>query len=142
LFPISVRWLACALVLATAIAAPAQESPKSLALELNGLAPSDKGCRITFVVSNNLQNPLEKASFEIVLFNSKGLVDRMTVLEFNDLPQGKTKVQQFDLPGAACGEIERILVNDAAECEGTGVEPSECIEHLTTESKSGVTFGS
>lgn len=135
--------LPCNLVLASLLAAaPAQAQESSLFLELNGLAPSEKGCLMTFVVKNGLPNPLEKASFEIVLFDDKGLVDRMTVLEFTDLPQGKTKVQQFDLPGADCAAIDRVLVNDAAECAGEGVAPDACIAHLTTATKSDVTFGS
>lgn len=130
------------LLLALTAGATAQESAPNLVLELNGLTPSEKGCRMTFVVRNGLANPLEKAAYEIVLFNSEGLVERMTVLEFRDLPQGKTKVEQFDLPGADCGKIDRILVNDAAECTGAGIEPGACIKHLTTDTKSDITFGS
>jgi hypothetical protein len=135
--------LAMALALLVAVTgATAQDQPGSLALQLNGLAPSEKGCRLTFVVKNELRSPLETASFEIVLFNKEGLVERMTVIEFRDLPEGKTKVEQFDLPGADCGRVDRILVNDAAECTGAGLAPDACIRHLTTETKSAVTFGS
>ncbi|MFN3546282.1 MAG: hypothetical protein ACK4U0_02225 [Mesorhizobium sp.] len=125
-------------------AALAQEpaSAPSLRLEFNGLEPSSAGCRLTFVVENGLGASLDRAAFEIVLFNRDGLVDRLTVLDFKDLPAGKTKVRQFDLQNADCAGIGRVLVNDAVACEGEGVEPSACIRGLNAETKSDISFGS
>ncbi len=77
----------------------AADPAPSLTLELNGAQPSDTGCRLTFVVTNNLGAELSKAAFEIALFNKAGVVDRLTVLDFNELPEGKTKVARFDLSG-------------------------------------------
>jgi len=57
-----------------------------LSLELNAAQPSEKGCRLTFVVNNALGADLSKAAFEIALFNEAGVVDRLAVLDFNDLP--------------------------------------------------------
>lgn len=138
------------LILLTALAAfPAgtgsalaqQAGAASLSLELNGAQPSDKGCRLTFVVANNLGAGLTKAAFEIALFNAAGVVDRITVLDFKDLPAGKTKVTRFDLSGTDCSKISRVLVNSATECVGQGVEPSACMRDLKTDSKAGITFG-
>ena len=132
---------------ATAISwgAAAQEaatgSASALSLELNGAQPSDKGCRLTFVVKNELGADLSKAAFEIALFNEAGVVDRLTVLDFKDLPAGKTKVVRFDLAGTDCGKISRVLVNSATECAGTGVEPAACMGKLKTDSKAGISFG-
>ncbi len=125
-------------------AALAQEpaTAPSLRLEFNGLEPSAAGCRLTFVVENGLGAALDRAAFEIVLFNRAGLVDRLTVLDFKELPAGKTKVRQFDLPNADCAGIGRVLVNDAVACEGAGVEPSDCIRNLKAETKSDISFGS
>ena len=91
-----------AMSLATVPAWAQQSAPvPALSLELNGAQPSDKGCRLTFVVNNNLGADLSKAAFEIALFNEAGVVDRLTVLDFKDLPAGKTKVTRFDLAGTA-----------------------------------------
>lgn len=136
------------LVLFAALAAfPAGASPASaqqatsLSLELNGAQPSDKGCRLTFIVANNLGSDLSKAAFEIALFNEAGVVDRMTVLDFKELSAGKTKVTRFDLSGTTCSKISRVLVNSATECVGQGVEPTACMRDLKTSSKAGITFG-
>ncbi len=119
----------------------ASPAPAALSLELNGAQPSDKGCRLTFVVKNDLGADLSKAAFEIALFNEAGVVDRLTVLDFKDLPAGKTKVVRFDLAGTDCGKISRVLVNSATECTGTGVEPAACMGKLKTDSKAGISFG-
>ena len=93
---------------------------------------SEKGCRLTFVVTNNLGGELSKAAFEVAMFNETGTVDRLTVLDFKDLPSGKTKVARFDLGGADCGKISRLLINTATECAGTGIEPPACLRDLRT----------
>ena len=120
--------------------APAPAAP-ALVLELNGAQPSDKGCRLTFVVTNNLGAELTKAAFEIALFNEAGVVDRLTVLDFNELPAGKTKVARFDLAGTDCARISRVLVNHATECTGSGVDPKACLGQLKPETKSTIVFG-
>ena len=112
-----------------------------LSFELNAAQPSDKGCRLTFVVSNALGADLSKAAFEIALFNEAGVVDRLTVLDFKDLPAGKTKVARFDLAGAHCGKLSRVLINSATECAGTGVEPAACMRALKTSTRTAIAFG-
>ena len=125
-------------------AAQSQEasgSAPSLTLELNGTQPSEKGCRLTFVVANDLGADLTRAAFEIALFNDQGVVDRLTVLDFRDLPEGKTKVSRFDLAGADCAKTSRVLVNSVTECSGKGVQPDACMKGLKTSSKAAITFG-
>jgi hypothetical protein len=116
--------------------------PAGLSLELNALQPSDKGCRLTFVIANHLSGDIAKAAFEIALFDRTGVVDRLTVLDFRELPHGKTRVSRFDLPGADCGKIGRVLVNNATTCSGTGIEPPDCLTKLQTSTRAEVEFGS
>ena len=116
--------------------------PAGLSLELNALQPSDKGCRLTFVIANHLSGDIEKAAFEIALFDRTGVVDRLTVLDFREMPRGKTKVSRFDLPGADCGKISRLLVNSATACDGSRIEASDCLAKLRTSTRSEVEFGS
>ncbi|SJM33911.1 hypothetical protein [Mesorhizobium delmotii] len=132
--------LAMPLVLGPAWAQQSAPAP-ALTLELNGAQPSDKGCRLTFVVNNTLGADLSKAAFEIALFNEAGVVDRLTVLDFKDLPAGKTKVTRFDLAGADCAKVSRVLINSATECAGTGIQPDACMRGLKTETKTGIAFG-
>lgn len=113
----------------------------ALVLELNGAQTSEKGCRLTFVVTNGLETELTKTAFEIALFDAKRVVDRLAVLDFQELPSGKTKVTRFDLPGVDCAGLSRILVNRDTECAGTGIEPQTCMRRLDPRSKAAIAFG-
>lgn len=120
--------------------APAATEP-SLVVELNALQASDRGCRFTFVVTNRLGAELASAAFELVLFDKAGMVSRITVVDFKDLPGGKTKVRQFDFSGIDCAALGRILVNDATQCAGDGIEPEACVRYLKTQNRSEAEFG-
>jgi len=133
--------LAAAFIAAASAVSAQEAASPALLLELNAAQPSDKGCRLTFVVTNDLGAELTKAAFEIALFNDAGVVDRLTVLDFNELPAAKTKVARFDLAGADCGKISRVLVNHATECLGTGIDPKACLSRLKPTTKSNILFG-
>ncbi|MBX3569718.1 MAG: hypothetical protein KF914_16770 [Rhizobiaceae bacterium] len=138
----SLRNLAFALALSLAGApAAAQETEGKLKLELNAAQPSEKGCRLTFLVQNGLGAELTEAAFEIALFDEAGVVGTLAVLAFRDLPAGKTKVTRFDLPGADCAKISRVLVNHATQCAGPGIAADACIGRLETDSRAKIAFG-
>ncbi len=126
--------------LAPALAQTAAPEPH-VSLDLNALQPSEGGCRLTFVVANNLATPIDRAAYEMALFNKNGVVDRLTVLDFKALPPGKTKVSRFDLKGVDCAAVGRVLINDATECSGAGTAPDACLASLATKSTSGIPFG-
>lgn len=134
---------AAAAVSLGAAPAPAQTAAPEphVSLDLNALQPSDGGCRLTFVVANNLATPIDRAAYEMALFDKGGVVDRLTVLDFKSLPSGKTKVSRFDLKGVDCAAVGRVLINDATECSGAGTPADACLATLETRSTSGVTFG-
>ena len=141
---------ALGLCLASTLAGPSSWGPasaedvapaRSLFLELNAAQPSEKGCRLTFVVTNGLGADLAGAGFELALFNAEGVVDRLTVLEFRDMPAGKTKVSRFDLAGADCAKVSRILVNSATQCAGEGIAAGDCMKGIRTASKTVIAFG-
>lgn len=110
-------------------------------LESNAAQPSEKGCRLTFVVKNDLGGSLSNAAFEIALFDKAGVVDRITVLSFKDLVNGKTKVSRFDLAGVDCTKLGRVLINETQQCVGEGVAADACSRQLKTSSKAGIEFG-
>lgn len=111
---------------------------EGLRVDLNALATSQKGCAFTFVIDNRLARSVSKASFELVLFNVAGTVERMVALDFRDLPQGKTKVRKFDLPGTKCEDVKRVLINDSSTCEGEGLTAGACMDGIVTSSSTQV----
>ncbi|ANK86903.1 MULTISPECIES: hypothetical protein [unclassified Rhizobium] len=131
--------VAAGMMMAVSSVAQAQDAAGAkLDVELNALAPSQKGCMMTFVAENNLQAPINKMSFELAFFNDKNAVDRITVLDFRDLPQGKKRVRQFDMPNVKCESVTRVLINDTPVCDGPAA--GECMKGLVTRSQISVPF--
>lgn len=144
--------LASALTLALALIAPlplqAQEiattAPPGLSLELNGAADTASGaCRFTFVAANLSDRALSQAAYEIGLFDPQGAVSRLLILDMGDLPQGKTKILQFDLDQSPCAQISRIVINEATACTeaATGAALPLCLAGLETSSRTAIQFG-
>lgn len=129
---------------AVPVTAQQQSSPDTttLAIDLNGLAPSQGACRLTFVVRNGLQADIAKSAFELALFNKNGFVERLITLDFKQLPRGKTRVRQFDLAELECSSLARILINDAHECSGPGLTPDACMDNLAATTVTDLEFGS
>ena len=131
--------VAAGMVMAVSSICQAQDAATAkLDIELNALAPSQKGCMMTFVALNKLGAPVNKISFELAFFNDKNTVDKITVLDFRDLPQGKKRVRQFDMPNVKCEAVTRILINDTPVCDGPA--PGECMKGLVTRSQISVPF--
>jgi hypothetical protein len=135
-----------ALLMATLCATPAlaQDAPPApgLALELNALTPSETGCRVTFLATNTLGTELTRSAFEIALFGAGGGIERLVSLDFKAMPEGKTRVLQFDIGELGCDKVSRVLINDVVACEGTGLDPKVCLAGLSTASRlDGVEFG-
>jgi hypothetical protein len=114
----------------------------TLSLDLNGVSQTESGCRLTFVVKNELAGDLDKAVFEFALFGTTGLVEGLLTLDFKELPHGMTRVRQFDLAEVECASLARILVNAARECSGVAVEPAACMRELETKTATDIEFGS
>lgn len=119
----------------TNVAAQEAAASKALEVELNALAGSQKGCLFTFLAVNGFAQDISKVSFEFVIFNDKGTVERLALLDFRELPAGKSKVRQFDVPGVKCETVKNLLINDAPVCEGTGLEKGRCMDGIVTRTK-------
>ncbi|MCE7027660.1 hypothetical protein [Jiella avicenniae] len=111
-----------------------------LGLELNNAVDDAGLCRLSYVAVNGTGQPLEKVSYDVVVFDTNGQVSQFLVLQFGQLPAGKTKVVQFDLADQPCAGISRILVNDVAECETAQGSAAICMDALEPTSRTAITF--
>ena len=110
------------------IAGPAAaQSLQSLAVELNTAedlgATTGMACRLSFLAENKLGADLSAVVFEVVVLNAQGQVDRLTLLDFHDLP------------GVACDSVAQLLINAANTCTGEGVDPGACMKGLAVTSR-------
>ncbi|MCK0122312.1 MAG: hypothetical protein ABJO29_00320 [Yoonia sp.] len=127
------------------VAAPvaAQDDPEFV-LELNNAAETSAGgCRLTYVATNRTGVDLSQAAYEVAVFNGSGIVSRILVLAFGELPNGKTRIVQFDISDQPCADTSRIVVNDVAECTlaEDGATGDFCLSTLSTASRASLQFG-
>jgi hypothetical protein len=145
---LAIRRIAAAVLLAIAPAAApgaaqAQDQPqeKAVSLELNNARDVDGGCRLTYIAVNGTGTALDKASYEIVVFDADSRVAQFLILEFGKLPSGKTKVVEFDFPSRNCTAITRILINDVSECVAGGAPSTLCMDGLKPSTRTPIGFG-
>lgn len=136
--------LAVVLAMTPAGLSAQQTNPPVILLELNSAVPTEnQGCRLTMVTTSRMQQTLERAAWQVAIFDMAGMVQALPILDFGTLLGGKTKVAMFELPGRSCADIGRIIVNDVAECradDGTDLRAS-CLGGLETQSRSDIEFG-
>jgi len=137
----------CSFLAATCVAATsitpvlAQNETSDFFLELNSASDTATGdCRLTYVATNRTGTSLSEASYEVAVFDANGIVTRILVLAFGALPEGKTRVVQFDIAGQSCADTSRIIVNAVAAC-GTAGDANICLDALTTASRAPIQFG-
>jgi hypothetical protein len=131
-----------ALLAASAPVMAQETAPEpALTLELNALQPAETGCRVTFLATNGLGAPLDRAAAEVALFDTDGGIARIVTLDFKALAEGKTKVLQFELADLACDGLGRMLINDITACEGEGLDPAACLDHLVANARPDIAFG-
>ena len=133
--------LALATLFAMSVAPVAAVEAGQFGLELNALQQSEAGCRITFLAENRLGSEIDKASFELALFGAEGGIDRLVALDFGALPEGKSRVVQFELKQLACADIGRVLINDITACEGGALTPATCLAALAPSTRTTASFG-
>ncbi|NUB46178.1 hypothetical protein GEU84_017425 [Fertoebacter nigrum] len=107
----------------------------ALVLDLNAVQDAGGACRLIFVAENRLGADLASAVFEAVFFTPDGGVERLTLLDFQDLPQNRRRVRQFDLPDTGCAALGQVLINAATSCEGAGLATGACMAGLTVSSR-------
>ena len=119
---------------------PAQATEgAALTITLNVAAAIDAGgCRLSFVIRNDLGADIESLVAEAVLFDGEGRVATMTLFDFGTLPEGRPRVRQFDLAGRGCDGIGGILVNGIGTCEGDGLTPAACLTGLRLSSETAI----
>lgn len=136
------RAVVLALALCSSVVGAAQAQTGNFELELNAAVDAGDGCQLTFVASNNTGVALTKASYEVAVFDTDGLVSSLFVFEFGALPMNKTRVVLFAVPELKCDKIARLLVNRQDECESADGAQEICMKALNTSSRiSTIPFG-
>jgi hypothetical protein len=108
--------LACGQLVAPSLAKA--DGAEQLTLELNRIDQIETACRFTFLAENALETDLSAFTVETVIIDTAGVVERLTLFEFGELPRDAPRVRQFDVPSLACADVGRVLINGVADCGG------------------------
>lgn len=128
---------ACAAPIA-ALAQSAEDAAARLSVELNAVQDVGGACRLTFLAQNETGAAIDQAVFETVIFDSSGGVVSLSLFDFRDLPTGRPRVRQFDLPDMACDAVGKALINGASTCIVDGAESRVCHDALSLSSRLAV----
>lgn len=107
-----------ALCIALSAPALAEEAVPAISVELNALDPVEGACRLVFVARNGLEADVASLILEAVAFDPEGGVARISLFDFGELPAGRIRVRQFDLPKLSCDGVGSLLINGVQTCEG------------------------
>ena len=119
----------------------AKRAAPAITLELNKLEAAGGGCRAYFVVENRTSDVVKELRLDTFIFDAGGQITRRIGLTFPDIRAERTKVVPFDLNGAQCSEIGRVLVNDVLACTGaTGAPINNCGDLLKVSTRAGTRF--
>jgi hypothetical protein len=122
-----------ALAFATLPAAfSAYADSQQLRVELNTAESVQNRCRMTFLVENKRDQPIESFKLDLVVLDTNNTMQRRTLVELAPIRQAKTMVRTFDLEHE-CGKIGSILVNDVTVCVPGDV--GACIDQLALSSR-------
>ncbi|WP_299558927.1 hypothetical protein [uncultured Sulfitobacter sp.] len=125
-------------VLSQAGAAQETDIDGRVSVELNAAETIETSCKLTFLITNGLEQPIDTVVYEAVLFDADGQVNRLTLFDFGALPQARPRVRQFVVPKLTCEGLSRVLFNGANSCEGAEVEAAVCETGLLATSRTGI----
>lgn len=101
-----------------------------LVIELNKAQSTTDGCSLSFLITNGLAERIDALVLEVVLFDTNGQVERLTLFDFGVLPANRPRVRQFVVPDRACGDYASILINGVQTCEVAGAASGVCGDAL------------
>jgi len=121
-----------------AFATPVLAADEAISVQLNGAETVGGACRVTMVVRNDLATALSEFGLDLVVFDGSGGVADYAAVDIGALPQGKTRVRQYDVGRIDCGAISSLLVNDVRACKGEGVDPAACLSRLKVSTRTAI----
>jgi hypothetical protein len=125
-------------MLTSSVSAQEADLSGKISVELNAVQTTESSCTLSFLIINGLDQRIDKAVYETVLFDKNGQVNRLTLFDFGTLPPARPRVRQFVLPQMECGQLGRVLFNGANTCDGANLEVGICGSSLLPSSRTDV----
>jgi hypothetical protein len=115
------------------IVSPVHAAPNEpIRVELNLAESVQSKCRLSFLIENKSETPIERLTPDLAIFNREGIIQRRLVAEMGPVYRSKTIIKTFEIEGE-CGQIGSILINDVTAC--TPGDPGLCLDRLVLSSR-------
>jgi len=115
------------------IASPVRAAPNEpIRVELNLAESVQSKCRLSFLIENKSETPIERLTPDLAIFNREGIIQRRLVAEMGPVYRSKTIIKTFEIEGE-CGQIGSILINDVAACAPG--DPGLCLDRIVLSSR-------
>jgi hypothetical protein len=115
------------------IASSARSAPNDpIRVELNLAESVQSKCRLSFLIENKSETPIERLTPDLAIFNREGIIQRRLIAEMGPIYRAKTIIKTFEIEGE-CGQIGSILINDVTAC--TPGDPALCLDRLVLTSR-------
>ena len=123
-----IRNVVLALTLVFPGLAGAQEASaeQRLSVELNAADTVGESCRLSFFLRNLTEQDIDQFVVETVLFSKEGQVVLLTLFDFAEIPVGRPRVRQFQVPDTSCDSLGMVLVNGVDTCKMGGQDTGLC----------------
>ncbi len=118
------------LLLSASAAFSAPSDP--IRVELNLAESVQSKCRLSFLIENKSDTPIERLTPDLAIFNREGIIQRRLVAEMGPVYRAKTIIKTFEIDGD-CAQIGSILINDITACSPG--DPASCLDRLVLSSR-------
>ncbi len=112
----------------TGLRADIHESASGLAIELNAVSKAPGGCHLTFQIRNTTPADIDRLVYEGAFFTNAGILDRLALFDFGEIPADARRIRHFTAPGLDCETLGRVFLAEASICETSGSAGSACGE--------------
>lgn len=131
-------WVAGLVICSISVVSAAAAQGNGLRMELNKLEERGEACRAYLVLENAVDADFSAFKIDFVMFDGNGVIAKRLAVDFAPLRPGKTTVQLFDIPGVACADTGRILINDVIDCRIGEEKRQNCVAFVTPASRTDV----
>ncbi|WFE75720.1 hypothetical protein [Roseinatronobacter sp. S2] len=122
-----------AFVVYVVVALPVQAADPALHIRLDQATQLQQDCQLVFVLENRMGTGIDALQAETVLLSAENRVLRLSLLDFQSLPEDALRVRSFQFSGLACDQIGRVLFNAVGPCTPLGAGECTAALHVGSE---------
>lgn len=127
------------LTLAMAVPVARADAPK-VQVELNKLEPREDDCRAYLILENRTKQAFTSLKFDLVMFDTDGVVAKRLAVETAPLAAGKTSLKVFIISSLKCDTLGRLLLNEVMACASASGPIDDCQALIATAARGKVPF--